>query len=86
MFGAIICRVDDGADVDRTSDGPAQKVDWLRVMPFLALHLGCIAVIWTGWSTVAVWAAAGLYLIKRMPQQPSSLSDGRAKCFLLVGI
>ena len=65
-FGAIMCWVDDEADVDRSSDVSAQKVDWLRVLPFLVLHVACIAVIWTGWSPVAVWTAVGLYLIRML--------------------
>ncbi len=40
------------------------KVDWTRVMPFVALHLGCLGVIWVGASPVAVWSAVALYFIR----------------------
>ena len=43
-----------------TRGGP----DWRRIVPFLALHLGCFAVLWVGWSWTAVLAAAGLYLAR----------------------
>ena len=33
-------------------------------MPFIFLHLGCLAVFWVGVSPVAVWAAVVLYLIR----------------------
>lgn len=65
-FGAIMCWVDDEAEVDRSSKVSAQKVDWLRILPFLVLHVACLAVIWTGWSPVAVWTALGLYLIRML--------------------
>ena len=37
--------------------------DWLRLIPFAALHLMCFGVIWVGWSLVAVGVAAGLYIV-----------------------
>jgi stearoyl-CoA desaturase (delta-9 desaturase) len=33
-------------------------------IPFLLLHLGCIGVIWTGWSWFAVGTAVALYFIR----------------------
>jgi len=41
-----------------------EKVNWQRTLPFIVLHLGCIAVLWVGWSPVAVGAAVFLYLIR----------------------
>ncbi len=39
-------------------------IDWLRAIPFLGLHVACIAVLWVGWSPVAVAVAAGLYVLR----------------------
>lgn len=39
-------------------------IDWLRIIPFIVLHLGCFAVFWVGTSTVAVATAVGLYLLR----------------------
>ncbi|MBP6508781.1 MAG: hypothetical protein KA257_14565, partial [Opitutaceae bacterium] len=33
------------------------RVDWMRVLPFVFLHAGCLGVIWTGASAFAVWTA-----------------------------
>jgi stearoyl-CoA desaturase (delta-9 desaturase) len=46
--------------------GPAdgKRIDWLRVLPFIGLHLGCLAVLWVGWSATAVAVAAGLYALR----------------------
>lgn len=40
------------------------KVDWTRVMPFVALHLGCLGAIWVGVSPVALISAVALYFIR----------------------
>jgi stearoyl-CoA desaturase (Delta-9 desaturase) len=40
------------------------RVDWVRCIPFIILHLGCLGVIWTGASWFAVWAAVVLYFAR----------------------
>lgn len=40
------------------------RVDWMRVMPFVFLHAGCLGVIWVGASSFAVWTAVALYFIR----------------------
>ncbi len=40
------------------------RVDWVRCIPFIILHGGCLAVLWVGWSPVAVWTAIALYFIR----------------------
>ena len=37
------------------------RVDWLRVIPFVLMHLGCLGVFWFGYSPVAVAVAGFLY-------------------------
>ena len=39
-------------------------VNWVRCIPFVILHAGCLGVIWTGWSWFAVWSAVALYFIR----------------------
>lgn len=57
-------------DADYCPDGPEKmrqepdKVDWVRVMPFVVLHAGCLGVIWVGWSWFAVGAAVALYFVR----------------------
>jgi stearoyl-CoA desaturase (delta-9 desaturase) len=46
-------------------DAPAsRRIDWPRVAPFIALHLGCLAVFLVGVSAAAVVAAAVLYALR----------------------
>jgi stearoyl-CoA desaturase (delta-9 desaturase) len=47
---------DAGADPFRT--------DWVRVIPFAAMHAGCLLVLVAGWSPAALAVAAGLYLVR----------------------
>ncbi len=39
-------------------------VNFVRCIPFIVLHLGCLGVIWAGWSWFAVWLAFGLYVVR----------------------
>ncbi len=40
------------------------RIDWLRTVPFLALHLACLGALWTGVSPVAIAVAAALYVVR----------------------
>ena len=49
--------------IETLKDVP-DKVDWVRAMSFVILHVGCLGVIWTGWSWFAVGSAVFLYFIR----------------------
>src|SRR6266481_2658181 len=51
-------------DPATATHGDLDRINWLRCLPFLALHLGCMAVFWVGWSWFAVQTAIGLYLVR----------------------
>lgn len=40
------------------------RFEFRRFVPFLILHIGCLGVIWTGWSWTAVLTAFLLYVIR----------------------
>lgn len=40
------------------------RIDWSRVIPFIGMHLACLAVIWVGFSWFAFWMALGLYALR----------------------
>lgn len=44
--------------------GPPDRIDWTRALPFALLHAGCLGVVWTGVSPVAVAVAAALYALR----------------------
>ncbi len=42
----------------------ARSVDWVRVAPFVAVHLGCLGVFWVEASAPALATAAGLFALR----------------------
>lgn len=41
-----------------------ERFELVRTLPFFAVHLTCLAVIWVGWSPFAVGFALALYLVR----------------------
>jgi stearoyl-CoA desaturase (Delta-9 desaturase) len=42
----------------------SEKTDWLRCIPFIGLHLACLAVFYVGFSWAALAMAVVLYLVR----------------------
>lgn len=42
----------------------SERIDWVRAVPFLAMHAACFLVIWSSWSWIAVGVAAFLYALR----------------------
>ena len=40
------------------------RVDWLRIVPFIGMHLACLFVIVTGWSLTAIIVALLSYFVR----------------------
>ena len=52
-------------DTDATATPTtANRVDWLRCLPFIGIHVLCLGAWWTGVSAAALIVAAGLYLLR----------------------
>lgn len=54
----------DTAAQDAVDEAEAARIDWLRVLPFIGLHLACLGVVWVGVSPFAVGVAAALYAVR----------------------
>jgi stearoyl-CoA desaturase (Delta-9 desaturase) len=54
--------VDDGEPAANAVD--SQRIDWLRVLPFIGMHLACLGVLVVGVSWFAVGVAAALYALR----------------------
>jgi stearoyl-CoA desaturase (delta-9 desaturase) len=54
------------SEVDYDGTREADRIDWLRVLPFLLMHVACLAVFLVGWSPVAVTVAVGLYALRML--------------------
>lgn len=66
LFGSLIQWIDTDYSVEPPEVIRAMPdgVNWVRCIPFVILHAGCLGVLWTGWSWFAVWAAAALYFAR----------------------
>jgi stearoyl-CoA desaturase (delta-9 desaturase) len=42
----------------------SDRIDWTRIVPFVAMHLACLGAIWTGVSPVALLVALIAYLVR----------------------
>ena len=56
--------LDSDLTVDSRATAGPDKIDPWRVLPYAILHVGCLAVLWVGWSWFAVGAAVVLYLVR----------------------
>lgn len=54
---------DSEAVPDQTTE-PDTRFNWVRVMPFIGLHVACLGVIWVGVSAFAAWFALGFFLVR----------------------
>lgn len=52
----------DNAAVYHDADG--QHIDWWRVLPFVIMHIACLAVFWVGWSPFAILFSIALYVVR----------------------
>ena len=64
IFVSVLRWFDDEAGLDQLSERDPDHLDFFRIIPFLILHIACLGVIWTGWSTAAVGTAIGLYVVR----------------------
>jgi stearoyl-CoA desaturase (Delta-9 desaturase) len=60
---AFVRWFDTSANVE-TDEANSDAIDWLRVLPFIAMHLACLTVVWVGFSWFALWIALGLYAVR----------------------
>ena len=50
---------DSWAGLERIKVQGPPKVDWLKSVPFIGVHLMCLGIFWVGWS----WAAVGIAIL-----------------------
>ena len=41
-----------------------RAIDWLRTLPFAAIHLGCLFALVVGWSWTALAVCLGFYAVR----------------------
>ncbi len=55
-----------GGAADTSADGAdaGHKIEWTRLLPFIALHIACFGVLFVGVSATAVTVAVALYVLR----------------------
>ncbi len=61
---SILRWIDSEANIDSITETSIKRVDWLRIIPLLFLHVMCLGVLWVGWSWTAICVAALLYFVR----------------------
>jgi stearoyl-CoA desaturase (delta-9 desaturase) len=64
VSGALSRWFDSSTAASRAADGAQDGVDWLRILPFLGMHLACLGILWVGVSPIAVAVAVALYVLR----------------------
>jgi stearoyl-CoA desaturase (Delta-9 desaturase) len=62
-FLAVTRWFDTSAAINET-DLQEDGIDWLRVVPFIVMHIACLGVLWVGISWIAVAVMIFLYVIR----------------------
>jgi len=64
-WGAALRAWLDNTAIGNTLDSN-RRIEWIRTVPFLTVHLGCLGVLWVGWSATAIAVAAALYAVRML--------------------
>ncbi len=66
MFKKFITWLDNSANTDenQVDNTTLHSIDWLRVVPFVLMHIACLSVIWVGFSWFAFVFAVSLYVLR----------------------
>ncbi len=66
LLGSLVQWIDSDYSLESPESIRAQPdgVNLVRCLPFVILHLGCLGVLWVGWSWFAVWTAVALYFVR----------------------
>ena len=51
-------------ETQNNSVAAEKELNWVRIIPFVILHIACLSVIWVGWSPIAVIVALVFYFIR----------------------
>ncbi len=52
------------SDAGGPEDAGDERIDWARAVPFFAIHVACLGVLWVGVSATALEVALGMYALR----------------------
>ncbi len=56
--------LDPAVELNNGENADSRKINWVRCIPFVILHIACIGVIWTGWSVTALVVCLFLFWLR----------------------
>ena len=62
-FSTILNWFDSYAETNNQDD-KLESLNWLRIIPFIILHIACFAIFWVGWSPIAVIFCVAFYALR----------------------
>jgi len=54
----------DPGEQNQNANDHVEQPNWLRIFPFIVLHLACLSIVWVGWSPAALIVAIAFYAIR----------------------
>jgi stearoyl-CoA desaturase (delta-9 desaturase) len=54
----------DTHEAPEVEPGHGDRIDWMRVAPFIGLHIACVGVFWVGVSRIAIVVALASYALR----------------------
>src|SRR5688500_9231966 len=64
LLTSLTSWLDAGAGLANFDSAKVDHIDWLRVVPFIGMHIACLGILFVGASTTAVVTATVLYVIR----------------------
>ena len=82
LLTSLTSWLDAGAGLANFDSAKIDHIDWMRVVPFIGMHLACFAIIFVGVSTTAVVTAVVKPRLRRTSsavrsRQIASAASGR---------
>ena len=64
FFRAIFQWFTPPTEQEAAVDDKSLRIDWVRAIPFIFMHVACIGVFFVGWSWLAISIAVALYALR----------------------
>ncbi len=64
LAGDAIDPVAAGPGIGESADSQDGKIQWMRCLPFIWIHVACLSVFLVGWNWVVVGVAASLFVVR----------------------
>ncbi|MDJ0957944.1 MAG: acyl-CoA desaturase [Arenicellales bacterium] len=63
---SVLSWIDNSAyyETEKKHTRGGSRIDWVRIVPFIGLHVACLSVVFVGWSAAAVLVAVASYFVR----------------------